>query len=510
MSAAVPSPDVKGSPARQVQACTVNFDGLPGPTHNYSGLAHGNLAAERNAQQVSNPREAALQGLAKMRSLAARGYAQAVLPPHERPHVPTLRALGFDGSDHDVIVRAAHDAPELLAACSSAAAMWAANAATVSAAADCADGRVHVTPANLVTHAHRALEAPTTSRVLRAIFADDRRFCVHDPLPAAPQFADEGAANHTRFADDAAAAGVEFFVYGRRAFGGGTAPARFPARQTREASEAVARRHGLDPARTVFAQQRPDAIDAGVFHNDVIAVGEGTFLFCHERAFVDQPAVLDALQAAVGPQFASIVIRDDELPVAAAIGTYLFNSQLLPIDGGGFLLVAPAECRANRATAAILDPRRRRYADPRRADVRFAPEHAQRRRTGVPAAARAARTARAGIDRRPRLSRRDARTGAGSVDTPELSRPAVVNRSRRSRVARRIEARARRVDAAARIAFGLPVSTLGVLATAGLGSRRRINGRRRLFASEGAFPTGDNDGSIDDRRVRARTGARRM
>ena len=355
MSAAVPSPDVKGSPARQVQACTVNFDGLPGPTHNYSGLAHGNLAAERNAQQVSNPREAALQGLAKMRSLAARGYAQAVLPPHERPHVPTLRALGFDGSDHDVIVRAAHDAPELLAACSSAAAMWAANAATVSAAADCADGRVHVTPANLVTHAHRALEAPTTSRVLRAIFADDRRFCVHDPLPAAPQFADEGAANHTRFADDAAAAGVEFFVYGRRAFGGGTAPARVPARQTREASEAVARRHGLDPARTVFAQQRPDAIDAGVFHNDVIAVGEGTFLFCHERAFVDQPAVLDALQAAVGPQFASIVIRDDELPVAAAIGTYLFNSQLLPIDGGGFLLVAPAECRANRATAAILD-----------------------------------------------------------------------------------------------------------------------------------------------------------
>ena len=38
----------------------MNFDGLPGPTHNYSGLARGNLAAERNAQQVANPREAAL------------------------------------------------------------------------------------------------------------------------------------------------------------------------------------------------------------------------------------------------------------------------------------------------------------------------------------------------------------------------------------------------------------------------------------------------------------------
>ena len=333
----------------------MNFDGLPGPTHNYSGLARGNLAAERNAQQVANPREAALQGLAKMRALADRGFAQAVLPPHERPDFEALRAVGFAGSDADVIVRAGRDAPELLAACSSAAAMWAANAATVSAAADCADGRIHFTPANLVTQFHRALEAPTTTRVLRAIFADEARFCVHDPLPAAPQFGDEGAANHTRFADDEAQPGVELFVYGRRGFGGGTAPARYPARQTREAGEAVAQRHGLDPARTVFAQQRPDTIDSGVFHNDVIAVGEGTFLFCHERAFVDQPAVLDALQQAVGPSFSTVVIREDELPLADAVGTYLFNSQLLPLFDGRFLLVAPAECRAHRATSQILD-----------------------------------------------------------------------------------------------------------------------------------------------------------
>lgn len=333
----------------------MNFDGLPGPTHNYSGLARGNLASERNAQQVANPREAALQGLAKMRALAERGFAQAVLPPHERPAVDALRALGFAGSDADVIVRAGHDVPELLAACSSAAAMWAANAATVSAAADCADGRVHFTPANLVTHFHRALETPTTTRVLRAIFADAARFCVHDPLPAAPQLGDEGAANHTRFADSDAQPGVELFVYGRRGFGGGTTPGRYPARQTREASEAVARRHGLESARTVFAQQRPDAIDGGVFHNDVVAVGEGTFLFCHERAFVEQPAVLDALEQAVGAGFAAVVIREDELPLADAVGTYLFNSQLLPLFDGRFVLVAPAECRAHRATSQLLD-----------------------------------------------------------------------------------------------------------------------------------------------------------
>ena len=332
-----------------------NFDGLPGPTHNYSGLAHGNLAAERNALQVANPREAALQGLAKMRALAARGYAQGVLPPQERPDVHALRALGFDGSDHEVIVHAGRDAPELLAACCSAAPMWAANAATVSASADCADGRVHFTPANLATYFHRSIEAPTTTCVLRAIFADDAHFRVHDPLPAAPQFGDEGAANHMRFAANVGTAGVEWFVYGRRGFGSGVAPSRFPARQTREASEAIARHHLLDASRTLFTQQRPDAIDAGVFHNDVIAVGEGTFLFCHERAFVDQPAALDELAEAVGPEFVALVVRDDELPLADAVATYLFNSQLLPRDDARYLLVAPAECRAHPATAQLLD-----------------------------------------------------------------------------------------------------------------------------------------------------------
>ena len=347
-----------GSAAAKPQAWgdqITNFDGIPGPTHNYSGLAHGNLAAERNAQQLANPREAALQGLAKMRALAELGYAQGVLPPQERPNVDALRAIGFAGSDHDVILRAGREAPELLAASSSAASMWVANAATVSAAADCADDRMHFTPANLVTYFHRALEPKTTTRVLRAIFADESRFRVHDPLPAAPQFGDEGAANHTRFAESTSRAGVEFFVYGRRGFGSGAAPTRYPARQTREASEAVARRHELDPAHAVFAQQRPDAIDSGVFHNDVIAVGEGEFLFCHERAFVDQPAVLDALHEAIGPRFASIVVREDELPIADAVGTYLFNSQLLPRSDGRFLLVAPAECRAHRVTSQLLD-----------------------------------------------------------------------------------------------------------------------------------------------------------
>lgn len=334
----------------------VNFDGIPGPTHNYAGLARGNLAAEKHARVVANPREAALQGLAKARALAARGYAQAVLPPHERPDLAALRALGFSGRDGDILARAAREAPQLLAACSSAAAMWVANAATVSPSADTADGRVHLTPANLVSHFHRSLEAATTTRVLRAIFADGKRFAVHEPLPAAPQLGDEGAANFTRFAPGAHARGVELFVYGRSAFDAtAPAPQKYPARQTREASFALARRHGIDSAHSVFAQQLPDAIDAGVFHNDVIAVGHGTLLFCHQQAWVAQDKVLADLGAKVGPAFTPIVVPANEVSLADAVATYLFNGQLLPREDGRYLLVAPAECRENPRVAAYLD-----------------------------------------------------------------------------------------------------------------------------------------------------------
>ncbi|MEO6748707.1 MAG: N-succinylarginine dihydrolase [Casimicrobiaceae bacterium] len=333
----------------------VNFDGLPGPTHNYSGLAHGNLASAGNAQLVADPRAAAMQGIAKMRALAALGYPQAVLPPHERPHLPSLRALGFGGSDADVLAQAARTSPQLLAACSSASAMWTANAATVSPSADTADARLHMTPANLAAHFHRSLEAPVTTRVLRAIFADTERFSIHDPLPAAPQFADEGAANHTRFAATEAAAGVEFFVHGRRAFGDpGAQPSRYAARQTLDAQQAIARLHRLDPARTVFAQQNPAVVDRGVFHNDVIAVGAGNVLLCHAQAYVDQPAVLDHLRASI-PGFTPIVVDDADVSVDEAVATYLFNSQLLTRADGRMLLVAPAECRENPRTAAYLD-----------------------------------------------------------------------------------------------------------------------------------------------------------
>lgn len=341
-----------------MQASEANFDGLVGPTHNYGGLSFGNVASQNNEKSLANPRAAAKQGLRKMKALAELGFYQAVLPPLERPSTRFLRRVGFSGNDAEVIARAAREAPAMLAAACSASAMWTANAATVSPSADTPDGRVHFTPANLTSKLHRATEHEETQRSLQAIFGNQRYFEIHDALPGAPGLGDEGAANHTRFCSDYGAPGVEFFVFGRSEYGRGDAPQRFPARQTEEASRAVARLHGLNDANTVFAQQLPSTIDQGVFHNDVIAVGNRTTLFCHERAFVDQSAVTAQLRerlARLGCDFNVIEVPETAVTVADAVSSYLFNSQLLSAADGRQLLIVPQECRDNPRVAAYLD-----------------------------------------------------------------------------------------------------------------------------------------------------------
>jgi succinylarginine dihydrolase len=334
-----------------------NFDGLVGPTHNYAGLSWGNVASESNVQGESNPREAALQGLKKMKDLADRGFVQGVLPPHERPHMPTLRALGFTGSDARVLEQAGQKAPVLLAAVSSASCMWTANAATVSPSADTADGRVHFTPANLNAKFHRSIEHPTTGRMLQRIFGDDRHFAHHPALPAVSQFGDEGAANHTRFCGSYGEPGVELFVYGRMAFNeSAPKPKNYPARQTLEASQAIARLHGLNAGSVVFAQQNPQAIDAGVFHNDVIAVGNGPVLFYHEHAFLNEAQVIEELRDKLGDTpLVPIRVPAEAVSVIQAVQSYLFNSQLLSHPDGTMTLVVPGECRENEAVTAYLD-----------------------------------------------------------------------------------------------------------------------------------------------------------
>ena len=248
----------------------INFDGIIGPTHNYAGLSFGNLAAMRNAGHVSQPRAAALQGVDKMRANLALGLAQGLFVPLARPNGGWLQRLGATMESADAT---------LAANAMSASAMWAANAATVSPAPDTADDRCHLTVANLKTMAHRSHEWPGTLAQLLVAFADRSAFEVNAPIP--PAFGDEGAANHMRLTPSHGEAGVELFVYG---VGGGA----FPARQHIEASKAIARLHKLDPERTVFVEQSEEAIAAGAFHNDVVAVANERVLFAHEQAFADR------------------------------------------------------------------------------------------------------------------------------------------------------------------------------------------------------------------------------
>ncbi len=340
-------------------AAELNFDGIVGPSHNYAGLAYGNVASATYKNTVSNPRAAALEGLEKMRRVAALGVPQAVLPPLRRPRLELLRACGFCGEPGQLIAGAAESAPELLAASYSASNMWTANAATVSPSADCVDGRLHLTVANLVSTLHRAVEADSTYRMLKFLLASGEHFEVHPPLGPGLALSDEGAANHTRLCAAAGEPGIELFTFGRAALRSeGPAPQKFPARQTLEACQAIARRHGLRPENTIYLQQDPAAIDAGVFHNDVIAVGNRDLLLLHQRAYLDQPAALESLRkkfaATCGKPLQVIQINESELGLTEAVRSYLFNSQLLTLPNGEMALVCPQECRQLPAAERCL------------------------------------------------------------------------------------------------------------------------------------------------------------
>lgn len=340
-----------------MQAYEANFDGLVGPTHNYAGLSLGNVASLNNARNHSSPKQAAKQGLQKMKALHDLGMVQGVLAPQERPDINALRRLGFSGSDAEVMQHAANKAPEIYRAVCSASSMWTANAATVSPSADTADGRVHFTPANLTNKFHRSLEPETTGRILQAMFGNNQYFAHHQHLPDNDHFGDEGAANHTRLCSDYAKSGVELFVYGRYAFDSSKpAPQRFPARQTLEASQAVARLHGLSEANTVFLQQNPAVIDQGVFHNDVIAVGNRNVLFFHEQAFLNKQQGLQEIQRKFGEvaPLHFIEVSDKQVSVADAISSYLFNTQLINLPNDEMVIIAPTECQENPAVYRYL------------------------------------------------------------------------------------------------------------------------------------------------------------
>ena len=313
----------------------INFDGIIGPSHNYAGLSLGNLASTLHRGEVSRPRAAALQGVDKMRANLALGLVQGVLVPQPRPAHDWLAELGTDIEGAEV---------EIAANAMSASAMWAANAATVSPAPDTADGRCHLTVANLRTMPHRSHEWVATLGQLQLAFAGPG-FEVHGPVPAA--FGDEGAANHMRLAPHHGEPGIELFVYGRT---GGP----FPARQHVEASKAIARRHRLDPARTLFIEQSEEAIAAGAFHNDVVAVANERVLFAHAKAFADRDGTLEAISRLM-PDVEFVEVAEQDVSLADAVKSYLFNAQLVTTPDGAATLIVPEEVRETPSVWAWIE-----------------------------------------------------------------------------------------------------------------------------------------------------------
>lgn len=367
------------TPMRELQC-----QGLPGPTHNYAGLGLGNLASQRHAGQNANPREAALQALATMRWLHERGVPVAILPPHPRPRLDVLRTLGFHGPPAALLKQAYAASPGLLRAVWSASAMWSANAATVTPAGDSADGQTHLTPANLLSSLHRLLEARETASVLRQVFADSTRFSVHDPLPVTTRLADEGAANHMRLCDDTASQPLHLFTYGA-APPDSPFPVRHMPRQQRAASEAIAQKHQIDPARCLYAQQHPDAIDAGVFHHDVIGMSHHHLLIVHARAWCDQPAVLENLRRHA-PWLHIREISEQELPLSDAVATYFFNAQLVSLPDDSIAMLLPHECADQPRAAALCE--RLQAELPGLSPLHFVNLHESMRNGGGPACLR--------------------------------------------------------------------------------------------------------------------------
>lgn len=322
----------------------LNFDGLVGPTHNYAGLAYGNEASSIHGGNCSNPKLAVKQSIAKMRMLVKFGIGQGIIPPHQRPNINLLRQLGFIGKDHEIISKAYKNNPSLVAACYSGSSMWTANMATVSPSSNTADGKVHITPANMVSNLHRAQEADFNYDILQKIFSSEH-FVVHKPLPKYYDCNDEGAANHSNLCVEYGEPGLEVYIYGREGITRlNNEPQNYPARQTRIASEAVARLHNVN---AMFIKQNPQAIDAGAFHNDVVFVANKNVMFYHQQAFIED--ITEKL-----PGYIHIIVKDSELSLSEAVKTYIFNSQLVSINSNEMYLIVPMECKESVSAQKVL------------------------------------------------------------------------------------------------------------------------------------------------------------
>ena len=331
----------------------VNFDGLIGPTHNYSGLSEGNNASKENYSSPSNPKKAALQGIKKAETLISYGSQQGFFLPHERPFIPGLKKLGFNGTDEEILSLAFRHSKVLLNNFSSASSMWAANAATISPSPDTQDNKIHLTPANLNSMFHRSIETEFTYQQCKIIFPKEY-FEIHNPAVSISGYGDEGAANHLRISKSDNEKGFEIFVYGESGF---KIDKTLVKRQALEVSRSIAINHKLDMENTFFLQQNHQAIEEGSFHNDIVSLSNKNVFIAHEDAFQnrdDLKKMLNILESKID-NFQYIEISNSEIPLKDIISSYLLNSQLITNVDNEMQLILPEEVKEYDNCLSWLD-----------------------------------------------------------------------------------------------------------------------------------------------------------
>ncbi len=336
---------------RQLSWTEIQIDRLVGPTHHFGGLGVGNLASQHHAGRAADPAAAALQGLEKMRLVAESGVEQFILPPQLRPDLTFLRSMGFCGDDQSALDQAREKSPDILSAAMSCSAMWMANAAT----ATILDDAPIITIANLSSSLHRSIEPLTTLSDLRSLMPPD--VMILGPLSGGKPMRDEGAANHMRLFGDDPARSLEVFVYGDQ----DPSPRTFTARQTRASCETISRLHRLSDDRVCLVKQNPDAIDAGAFHNDVVAMSHCGSLIHHQDAFYDSDDSMNRLEQQFSRQadcqLTRIEVPRKILSMKDAISTYLFNSQIvLPTRSAAPpILICPAQVQVHPTAKTLVN-----------------------------------------------------------------------------------------------------------------------------------------------------------
>ena len=377
----------------------VNIDGMIGPSHHFGGLGVENKASELNRSQASSPRSAALQGLAKMELLASYGIPQFYLPPPVRPAWKWLESLGYCGDKACVLRDCYQEQPTLLSAAYSSAFMWTANAASVSCGSDTRSKRAKIKLANLNANLHRSIEESERLPQLERMFEAVEHVDVLRGLSSSRPLSDEGAANVMRFFSRVGAGGVYAFVYGNEAAESresednskkADGKRRRQPRQTRMASAMVARSLDLEPGDCFLIQQTSDAIDAGVFHNDVIATSHENLLFYHELAFHNSEEAVAGIKKRflekTGEKLEACLVESSDLRLDDAVDTYLFNSQICTDIDGGWRMFVPENCNQSESVQRTLERLQAQY--PRLVSIDYCPLAESMRNGGGPACLR--------------------------------------------------------------------------------------------------------------------------